>query len=144
MDKEKITEIIDRAKYQLELITRNYVKIISKSLICEGDSIIKYNSMYQITGNTEKNEKIIKEEIGKKISENVIFNKRDLEGDFIDYGKAAQIIEGRVYIIPQPSVFFDKLNNIEGALNSIKEHLDAESETTETIITPVKGDSNEL
>lgn len=134
MDKEKITEIIDRAKDQLELITRYYVKIVSKSIVCEGDGVIKYSNMYQIMGNTEKNEKIIKEEIGKKVSESVIFNNKDLEGDFIDYGKAAQIIEGRVYIIPQPSVFFDKLNYLEDSLNKIKERLDADSETTETTV----------
>ena len=140
MDKEKITEIIDRAKYQLELITRNYVKIVSKSLICE-DNFLTYNNMYQTGKNIAENEKRIKEEIGKKVSESTVFDKKSLTGNFIGYENGAKIIEGRVYIISEPSIFFDKLNNIEGALNSIKEHLDSNSETTETTI---KEDSNEL
>ena len=73
--------------------------------------------------------KIIKDEIGKKVSESTIFDRKSLTGNFIDYENGAQIIEGRVYIIPEPSIFFDKLDNIEGALNSIKERLDAESES---------------
>ncbi len=139
MDKEKITEIIDLAKYQLELITRNYVKIVSKSLICE-DNFLTYNNMYHTMGNIAENEKRIKDEIGKKVSESTIFDKKSLTGNFIDYENGAQIIEGRVYIIPEPSIFFDRLNNIEGALNNIKERLDMDSESTETTI---KGDLNE-
>ena len=56
MNKEKITEIIDRAKYQLELIVRNYVKIVSKSLICE-DNFPTYTNMYQTGKNIAENEK---------------------------------------------------------------------------------------
>lgn len=131
MDKDKITEIIDGAKYQLELITHNYVKIISKSLICDGN-ISTYRNMYQEMGKAEENEKRIKEEIGKKVSENVKLDTHKLSGDFIDYGMMTQVIEGSVCIIPEPSIFFDKLNYLEDALNKIQERLDSENETNIT------------
>lgn len=139
MDKGRIVDLIEGVQNNLEFLVNKSVEVISKSLICDGN-ISTYRNMYQEMGKAGENEKRIKEEIGKKVSENVKLDKHKLSGDFIDYGTMAQIIKGSVYIIREPSVFFDKLSRIEDALNKIQECLDMNSESTETTI---KGDLNE-